>query len=108
VFADVNDNFPAMWHNLNKAKIVWGNISRPLINTGVSPHIQGHFYKCMTGQTAFFGSKTWNVTKPIDQALGNWHVKATHRISGKQAHHQNGDGSGRPKLKLSRLWGCVL
>ena len=82
VFADVNDDFLAVWHNLAKGKVVWGNLSRVLSGTGVPPKTQGYFFKCVAGQTIFFGSESWTEKPSIIDILTRFIVKVARRITG--------------------------
>jgi hypothetical protein len=94
-----------LWHNFNKVKVVWGNLSRPLAGTGVSPKIQVYFYKCVTGQTALFASESWNVKAQMEAALNHVQVKAARKMTGMKAYLQNGEWFWPSKTEALKLAG---
>jgi hypothetical protein len=59
VLAANNSDWPALYKNLHKARVQWGLLSRPLVQTGVTPKHQGNFYKAMVQSVLLYGSESW-------------------------------------------------
>ena len=57
-----NDDWPAVIHNLEKARTVWRRMLRILSREGVSPRVFGFFSKAISQSVSLFGAETWVVT----------------------------------------------
>ena len=97
-----------MWHNLNKGKVVWGNLSRVLSGTGVPPKTQGYFFKYVAGQKVLFGSKSWTEKPSIVDILTRYVVKVARRITGMHAFCRNGEWFWPSKTEALKLAGFHL
>jgi ssDNA-binding Zn-finger/Zn-ribbon topoisomerase 1 len=82
VLASNNSDWPAIYKNLKKARVQWGLLSRPLIQTGVSPRYQGYFYKAVVQSVLLYGSESWTMTPQMLAVLRSFHHKIARRISG--------------------------
>ena len=68
-----NSDWPALCHNLQKAKAKWGMITRPLVQTGVRMRTVGMFYKAIVQAVLLFGCETWVITDNMLAILDSFH-----------------------------------
>jgi hypothetical protein len=83
LLSNTDEDWPAVYANLRKARKSWARISRILARDGATPRVSGMFYKAVVQSILLFGSETWVVTKPILQALEGFHKRVARRLSGK-------------------------
>ena len=76
-----NSDWPAVYKNLRKARSKWGQISKPLIGTGVPPRTIGYFYKAIVQAVLLYGCETWVVTPAMLRALSGFHNRMARRIA---------------------------
>ncbi len=76
-----NSDWLAMFRNLKKAKMKWGQICRPLIKTGVRMRMVGLFYKAIVQAILLYGSETWVITPDMLRVLESFHNRTAHRIA---------------------------
>ena len=87
-----NSDWPAVYKNLRKARSKWGQISKPLIGTGVPPRTIGYFYKAIVQAVLLYGCKTWVVTPAMLRALSGFHNRMARRIANRMPRLlSNGD-----------------
>ena len=88
-----NSDWPALYHNLQKAKAKWGMIARPLVKTGVRMRTVGLFYMAIVQAVLLFGCETWVITDNMLAILDSFH----HRVARKIANMV-------PKLLMDGSW----
>ena len=85
LLAGNNNDWPAVFHNLVKARRQWGMLSRVLIKTGVAPHIVGLFYKVICQSVLLCACETWVVTNSMLETLRGFHHTVARQIADRRA-----------------------
>jgi len=79
-----NDNdWPAVYANLTKARKRWGMVSRVLRRDGLRPKAAAMFYKAVVQAVLLYGAETWSVTPQMLQALRGFHHRVACQLTGK-------------------------
>ena len=65
-----DDDWPAVIHNLEKARTVWRRILRTLSSEGERPRVYEFFFKTVVQLMLLFGEETWVVTPRMGRVLG--------------------------------------
>jgi hypothetical protein len=81
--SSVDDDWPAIYSNLSKARQCWGMVSRVLTCKGADPRTLAMFYKAIVELTLLYGSDTLNVSVKVFKALGGFHHWVARRLSGR-------------------------
>ena len=83
-----DNDWPALYRNMAKARQRWSTISRVLVREGATPAVSGMFYKAVVQSTLLFGSETWVITPSMWTALNGFHHRMARSLAG-----------GRPRLE---------
>ena len=86
-----DDDWPALYRNLSKARKRWGSVSRVLVRDGASPRCMAMFYKATVQSILLFGSETWVISGRMMKALEGFHHRAARRITGKMPYREGGE-----------------
>jgi hypothetical protein len=78
----MDDDWPAIYSNLSKARQCWVMISRVLSCKGADPWTSAMFYKAIVQSTLLYGSEMWDVTIKVVKALSGFHHQVARRLSG--------------------------
>ena len=84
VLTAVDDNWPAVVGNLQKAQMSWAWMTRILEREGASPRVLGMFFKAVVQEVLLFGSETWVMTPDMGRALGSFQHRVSRQITGRQ------------------------
>ena len=68
-----DNDWPALYWNLRKARKRWAQVSRVLTREGAAPKVMGMFYKAVVMSVLLYGVETWVVSSPMLQALRGFH-----------------------------------
>ena len=85
-----DNDWPALYWNLAKARQRWKAITRVLVREGVTPRVSGMFYKAVVQSTLLFGVETWVITPSMWTALRGFHHRMARSIAGARARLVNG------------------
>ena len=88
--SSTDNDWPALYRNLTKARQRWASISRILAREGASPRVSGMFYKAVVQSTLLFSCETWVVTPSMWVALNGFHHRIARRIAGSRPRRENG------------------
>ena len=78
----MDDDWPAVYWNLSKACKQWARIAHVLSRTGASPCTSSMFYKAIVQSVLLFGYETWTLSATMLKALGGFHNRVAHKLSG--------------------------
>ena len=79
-----DNDWPALYWNLRKARQRWAQISRVLAREGASPKVSGMFYKAIVQSVLLYGVETWVISSPMLQALRGFHHRIARCLTGRQ------------------------
>jgi hypothetical protein len=85
-----NSDWPALFRNVKKAKMKWGQIARPLIKTGIRMRIVGLFYKAIVQAVLLYGCETWVITPDMLRVLESFHNRTARRIANMMPRLEDG------------------
>jgi hypothetical protein len=68
-----DDDWPAVYRNVNKARQRWAHISRVLAREGANTRIAGMFYKAVVQSVLLYGCKMWVLTARVLRAVESFH-----------------------------------
>jgi hypothetical protein len=77
-----DEDWPAVYRNLTKARAKWGRLARVLTREGACPRTAGKFYKVVVQSVLLYGCETWVVTPAIRKVLEGFHNRVARRLSG--------------------------
>jgi hypothetical protein len=80
--ASTDNDRPAVYLNLLKARKRWMAVSRVLGHKGSSPMTSGVFYKVVVQSVLLYGCETWDFSEEIRQTLEHFHHWVARRLSG--------------------------
>ena len=83
----LDDDWPAVYRNLKKARQRWAQVSRVLTQEGSSPRVCGMFYKAIVQSVLLYGCETWVITPQVLKALEGFHHRVARRLSGRMPCH---------------------
>ena len=83
VLSDTDNDGPAVYKNLAKARKRWGMFSRVLRRENCRPKVAAMFYKATVQAVLLFGSETWVVSPPMLKALTGFHHRVARQLTGK-------------------------
>jgi len=83
VLSDTDSDWPALYHNLAKARKRWGMLSRLLRREGCRPKVAAMFYKATVQAVLLYGSETWVITPSMLSALEGFHHRVARQLTGK-------------------------
>ena len=80
--SSVDNNVPAMRHNLKRARKVWARFSRMLAQEAVPAPVAGMFYQAVVAAVLLYGSKLWNLPPSGLKVLEGFHTEAIRCMTG--------------------------
>ena len=95
---EVEDDWPVLVGNLQKARNIWGRMSRILIQEGADPKVSGHFFKALVQAVLLLGAETWVLTPRMERALSSFHNRVARRITRRQKRRLGGGSWDYPPL----------
>jgi hypothetical protein len=69
-------DWPALYHNLRRARYKWHRLSKLLTREGANPRVFGMFYKAVVQTVLLFGSESWTMTDAMWKVLKGFHHRA--------------------------------
>ena len=81
VLATNNSDWPTVYNNVQKAKLKWALVARPLYKTGVSPKFVGMFYKAIVQAVPLCGCETWVISPNMLAVLAAFHNRVVRKIA---------------------------
>ena len=99
LLAGNNNDWPAVHHNLVKARRRWGMLSRVLINTGVAPKVVGLFYKVICQSVLLYACETWVMTNSMLETLRGFHHTVARQIANRRARRDRNGVWVRPPIE---------
>ena len=84
VMAAGDDYWPEVAGSLQKARKIWGQMSRILSRKGSDPKVSGHFFKAVVQAVFLFGAETWVLTPRTERALNIFQHRVARRLIGRQ------------------------
>lgn len=88
--SSVDNDWPALHHNLSKARKRWGMVSKVLVQEEATPKVSAMFYKAVVQSVLLYGCEMWTFTPAMLRVLEGFHHRVARRISGKTARRVNG------------------
>ena len=82
--SSTDNDEPAMFWNMRKARKRWALVRRVLTRDGATPGISGMFYKAVAMSVLLYGVETWVLTKHMTKSLEGFHNRVARQISGRQ------------------------
>jgi exonuclease III len=79
--ASNDDDWPALYRNITRARRKWGMIRRVLTREGASPMISGMFYKAIVQSVLLYGCETWTITPAMLKTLRGFHHRVARRLA---------------------------
>ena len=76
----IDNDWPEVIINLQKAQNIWARLSRILIWEGADTRVSGSFNLTIVQADLLFSTETWVVTPRIRWLLGAFHHMVTRRI----------------------------
>ena len=76
-----DDDWPAIHHNMKKARGAWARLSKILIRHGANPRISGKFYKAVIQTVLLYGCETWTISNQMISTLESFHHKMARQIT---------------------------
>lgn len=87
-----DNDWPALYSNLLKARQKWARISRLLAREGASPKVSAMFYKAIVMSVLLYGSETWVITSSMMKTLEGFHNRVARQLTGRRPRRRN-DGT---------------
>jgi len=85
--SSTDDDWPAIYRNLAKARQRWARISLMLAREGANPRVSGMFYKAVVQSVLLYNCESWVVTPAVLKVLSGFHHRAARRITGKRGRY---------------------
>ena len=76
-----DDDWPEVAGNLQKARKIWGRMSRVLIRERVDPKVSGHFFKAVVQDVLLFGVEMWVLTPKMKRSLISFQQRVARRLN---------------------------
>lgn len=87
-----DEDGPAIYRNLQKARKRWGMVSRLLTREGASPRVSGLFYKAVVQTVLLYASETWNISSQgLMSMLRSFHHRMARCISRQTPRYFRGE-----------------
>jgi hypothetical protein len=80
IIAATGSDWPAVYHNLCKARTKWGMLSHHLIWEGATPEVSSRLYAAVVQAILLYDSESWTVTPKMLQTLDGFHHTCAHCI----------------------------
>ena len=77
-----DNDWPAIYRNLAKARKRWALVARVLRRDDAKPKVMAIFYKAIVQSVLLYGCETWVITPRVLQVLGGFHHRVARRLSG--------------------------
>ena len=88
----MDDDWPEVIVNLQKAQKIWARLSMILGREGAYPRLRGRFYLAVFQAVLLFGVETWVVTPLIGRLLGSFRHRVARSMAGMQLRRQTNGG----------------
>ena len=83
VWAEGDDDWPAVVGNYSKASKNWGRLSRILSREWANPKVSGHFFKAVMQAMLMFGTETWVLNPMIEKEMDSFQHWVARRLTGR-------------------------
>ena len=80
--SSTDDDWPAIYRNLSKARQRWAQVSRVLVREGADPKTSAVFYKAVVQSVLLYGCESWDMSPRVLKVLSGFHHRAARRLSG--------------------------
>jgi hypothetical protein len=87
---NTDNDWPAVYKNLKKARAKWAMITKILVRDNASPRISGMFYKAIVQSVLLYGSESWVLTPAMLKVLSSFHHRVARKITNRMARKVNG------------------
>ena len=87
-----DDDFPAILHNISRARGQWCRIKRILTNQDATPRMMSRFYLSIVQSSLLYGSESWTLNQTTRRMLHSFHNMCARGIA-KMHSRQNDDGT---------------
>jgi len=77
-----DEDWPAIYWNLSKARKHWAMVSRVLACKGADARISAMFYKAVVQSVLLYSSETWVVTPAVLKVLEGFHHRVARQLLG--------------------------
>ena len=74
------EDWPAVLHNISKARQVWGWLGKLLMREGAEPTVSEKIYRAVVKAVLLFGTDTWVLMETMFQQLEEAHVSSLRQI----------------------------
>jgi len=85
--SSTDDDWPAIYRNLSRARQRWAMIQRMLTRKGASPKTSVIFYKAVAQSVLLYRCETWVVTPAVLKVLSSFHNRVARRLSGQMPRY---------------------
>jgi len=82
--SSTDDDWPAVYRNLSRARERWRHVSRVLVRDGADAKSIGKFYVVVVMAVLLYGAESWVFTVHIRTTLAGFHNRIVRRIVGMQ------------------------
>ena len=77
-----DDDWPAVWQNIMRARSVWGILGTLLQREGEEPRVSEIFYRALVQAILLYGSETWVLFAKMENKVEGVHTKFLRYITG--------------------------
>jgi hypothetical protein len=88
ILTDTDDDYPALYRNLSRARQRWGMVRRVLVRDGADPRTMAYFYKCVVQTVLLYGAETWVISNRMLRALEGFHYRVACQITGRRPQRE--------------------
>ena len=82
-----DDDWPAIHHNLTRARKQWAMVSQVLVREKAEPRIAAMFYKAVVQSVLLYGAETWVITRAVLDKLEGFHKRVARRLANKLPYY---------------------
>ena len=82
VISAEDKDWPAVFRNSEKVRVVWRRMVRILSREGAEPRVSRFFFKSMVQSVLLFGAQTWLVAPRMGRVLGGIQDQVERRLMG--------------------------
>jgi len=100
--SSTDDDWPALYRNLSRARKRWGQVRRVLTRDGATPKISGMFYKAIVQSVLLYGCETWTITPRMLTALRGFHHQVARRIAVRLPNKLRDGSWNYPRIEVAR------
>ena len=80
-----DNNWPAVYLNVSKARQIWSQIGKLLRREGLDPRVSEMFYQAVVQVLLLFGAKTWFFLAEMSRNLKGVHMGFLRQLMGQKA-----------------------